>query len=70
MKLLIMQSSPAISYSYVQIFPSAPCSQTSLVYVLPLARKTKFHTYTKQVKILILYILILSFYRGVREILK
>jgi hypothetical protein len=50
MKLLIMECSPSSCHFllYVQIFSSAPCSQTPSIYVLPLMWETKFYTNTKQ----------------------
>jgi len=36
---------PPLPVSLVQIFSSAPCSQTPLIYVLPLTRETNFHTH-------------------------
>jgi hypothetical protein len=58
-QLLIMQFPTAplpLHPSYVQIFPSAPCSQTPSVCVLPLMWQTKFHTHTKQqVKLYFVY---------------
>jgi len=53
MKLLIMQfSSSLLSLppSQVQIFSSAPCSQTPSVYVLPVVWDTKLHSHTKQLR--------------------
>jgi hypothetical protein len=50
MKLLIMQSFPAFCHFVppTSIFTSASCSQTLLIYVLPLVWQTKFHTHTKR----------------------
>jgi hypothetical protein len=45
MKLLVMQF-PPISRS-VQIFSSAPCSQTPSVCVSPLMLETEFRTHTE-----------------------
>jgi hypothetical protein len=45
-----MQSSSASHRSspLVQIFSSAPCSQTPSIYVVPLVWEIKFHTHKKQ----------------------
>jgi hypothetical protein len=49
MKLLIMQFPPtSLHPSCVQIFSSAPCSQTPSDYVLLLISETKFHMYAKK----------------------
>jgi len=53
MKLLVMQSSLAscllpLPPSAVQIFSSAPPSQTPTMYILSFVLQTKFHTHTKQ----------------------
>jgi hypothetical protein len=61
-KLLIMQSSPATS-SLIQIFSSAPCSQTPSTYDLPLVWGTKFYTHTKTTS----KILVLNVFRGAME---
>jgi hypothetical protein len=50
MKLLIMQfffNLLSLHPFLIQIFSSAPCSQTPTDYVLPLMSKTKFHTHIK-----------------------
>jgi hypothetical protein len=52
---------PITHFSWIQIFSSAPCSQTSSICVLPLMWDTKFHTHTKQRIIIVMYILIFTF---------
>jgi hypothetical protein len=44
----VFSSLPPLPPSKVQIFSSAPCSQTLSIYVLLLMLQTKFYTYTKQ----------------------
>jgi hypothetical protein len=44
----VSSSLQPLPYPSVQMFSSAPCSQTSSVYVLPLMWETKFHIQTKQ----------------------
>jgi hypothetical protein len=39
-----------------------PYSQTPSAYILPSMSATKFHTHTKQGKIIVLYMLIFKFY--------
>jgi len=45
---VIFSSLPLCSPSQIKIFFSAPCSQTPLIYALPLECETKLHTHTKQ----------------------
>jgi hypothetical protein len=43
---------PTISLPlWVQTFSSAPCSQSSSIFVLPLVQEIKFHTHTQQLKL-------------------
>jgi hypothetical protein len=59
MKLLIVQLSP---------FSLGPCSQTPLLYALPLMWETTFHTHTKQLtEIWFLYILTFTFLYSRKE---
>jgi hypothetical protein len=44
----VLSSLRLLRPSYVKMFSSAPCSQTPLIYALPLTWETKFHTHTKQ----------------------
>jgi hypothetical protein len=45
-----------LSHSWVQIFPSSPCSQTPSTCVLPLVWEIKFHTHTRYQVYLCCYI--------------
>jgi hypothetical protein len=57
-KVLIMQYEfPAVTSSpYVQICPSAPCSESHTARVLPLIWQLKFHTHTKPKEKLYIFI--------------
>jgi hypothetical protein len=57
-KVLIMQyERPAVTSSpYVQICPTAPCSESHTACVLPLIWQIKFHTHTKPKEKLYIFI--------------
>jgi hypothetical protein len=64
----VFSNLPSFHLSSVQIFSSAPCSQTPSVYVPPLMSETKFHTHTEPPeKIIVLYILMFMFVDSTRE---
>jgi hypothetical protein len=57
----------SLHLSLVEIFSSAPCSQTIWVYVPLLMSEPKFCTHTETGKIIILYILMFTFIERRRE---
>jgi hypothetical protein len=58
----VFSNLPSLHLSPIQIFSSAPCSQTPSVYILPLMSETKFHTYTKLQEKCVVFFLHFSFY--------